>query len=132
MVFMEWKNEWDLGFKGIDAQHKELVDLINRAHDSFLKNKKIAEEIFNELISLSRVHFSTEEKYFEEFDYENKEEHMEKHAELIKDLLNFKDDFDGEDFNLEEFLKFLSSWFDNHCNNYDKGYVKCFKEHGLK
>ena len=32
----------------------------------------------------------------------------------------------------DEFLEFMKNWFDNHCTNYDRGYVKCFKEHGLK
>lgn len=133
MAFIEWKGEWNLGFKEIDAQHKKLVELINEANEVFRKGNVEEEgKVFNELIELARVHFSTEEKYFEEFDYEDKEEHMKIHADLIETLLNERNKFGTGDFDKKEFLNFCAEWFDDHCNNYDKGYVECFKEHGLK
>ena len=99
MVFITWKSSWNLGFREIDEQHQHLIEIINRAYEASLKkdNKK-EEEILNEVIEFVRVHFGTEEKYFSKFNYEDAEEHIEKHGELTKKALKFKDDFDAGNF----------------------------------
>lgn len=137
MVFIEWKKEYEMGFREIDKQHRKLVDLINRAYElhskgSIKKNKQVGERLFADLLELARVHFSTEEKYFEEYDYDGKDEHMQKHLDLMEQLLRFQIMLDSGKCDCSRFLKFIKKWFDIHCKKYDRGYVKCFKNHGLE
>lgn len=133
MVFIEWNKDLELGFEKIDEQHKQLIDIINRAYETSLeKDKKKRNEILNELTEFVRVHFSTEEKYFEECHYAGAEEHIEEHMGLIEKVLKFKNEFEEKDCDCEAFLTFLKEWLEEHLMVMDKKYVKSLKECGIK
>jgi len=131
MVFMEWDESLSVQVKEIDGQHKKLIGVINKAHEIAGKREEFG-EIFTELIEYVRIHFSTEEKYFEEFDYADKEEHVKEHLKLTEQVLDFKNKYDSGDCDCEGFLDFLKEWVGEHLKVTDQKYVKCFKEHGLK
>ena len=70
MVFMNWDESLSVHVKKIDDQHKKLIHIINRAHDTnLLEDREEGDKILNELLEFTRVHFSTEEKYFEKCNY---------------------------------------------------------------
>ena len=127
---IEWDASLSVQVKEIDKQHQKLVELINKAYRA--KDKEEINKIINELVEYTRVHFSTEEKYFEEFNYPEKAEHEEEHANLITKVLEFKKDLDSGKIDIKEFLDFLSKWLEDHLKIMDQKYVKCFKNNGLK
>ena len=131
---IEWQEEYNLGFKEIDEQHKKLVKLIDRLNDAICQSK-IKEEvgiILRELIEYNQHHFSTEEKYFDKFEYENSAEHKEEHRKFEKDILNFNDNFKNNESEVSfKLIDFLEDWLIGHLEGEDKKYVECFKENGL-
>jgi len=134
MKFIEWTKELSVKVKEIDDQHKNLINLINRAHA--LSEKKSPKEDLNslldEVIEFTRIHFSTEEKYFEKFDYPGKEEHEEEHIKLIQKVLKFKTKQEkGQDIT-HDLLEFLKDWLKDHLMKMDMKYVDFFQECGLK
>lgn len=127
---MEKNKDLKLGFKKIDEQHTKLIEIGKKIKPT-MPNEEIS-KILDELIEYSRVHFSTEEKYFEEFDYPDGKEHEMKHASIIKKLLEFKDAFDNNQKLGKEFFNFIHDWIYIHLDQVDRKYVNHFKEHGLK
>lgn len=131
---LEWKKEYEFGIREIDEQHKKFVDGLSRLIDA-IDEQKVKEEmagILQEIGEYADYHFFTEEKYFDQFNYEGAEEHKQKHQEFrdkFKDILNkYEKDEMAMSFELVEFLE---NWLFDHLLNLDKKYVECFKNNGL-
>ncbi len=132
-----WQKKWETGVKDIDIQHKHFIGLINRAYafNEGEKSKQVLADILTELVEYARIHFSTEEGYFENTDYPDTDEHILKHQELLGKVLNFTKRFEAkEDFSklVLDFLKFLRDWLENHLVKVDHKYISWFKSHGVK
>lgn len=130
---LEWSKKLSVGVDEIDEQHKKLIILVNKVYliENPNDNRNEFECVLNELVEFTRIHFSTEEKYFEKFNYEGKDEHIQEHLKLIESVLKFKDKFDEGSCEYEKFLIFLNEWVVKHLVEMDQKYVKCFKENGL-
>lgn len=135
LPLLTWKEEYSVNVKILDNQHKELIEtinlLLNDVHSSNIKEK--IPEILTRLHKYATKHFATEEKYFKKFNYDGAETHIKKHMEFKKELekLEKKSIIDAESFSFK-LVDFLEDWLLDHVIRYDKKYVKCFKEHGLK
>jgi hemerythrin len=134
MKIIEWMQEMSVHVTEIDVQHKKLVAIVNAAFsiENPNENRKEFEPILNDLIEFTRVHFSTEEKYFEKFNYAEKDEHIAEHLKLMDDVLKFKDGFDSGKCDCEPFLSFLRDWLAEHLLKMDQKYIECFKANGLE
>jgi hemerythrin len=135
--FIVWQKKWATGIKTIDDQHKHFVGIVNKTFllNSQDKKKEILEKILNELMEYARIHFSTEEGYFEDTDYPEADSHKEKHQILLGKVINFSKRFEAkEEVNkiVEEFLIFLRGWLDDHLVQVDHKYVPWLTEHGIK
>lgn len=134
MQEIDWKPEYSVGVKEIDAQHQTFVGIMNKVYDALTEPapaKRIA-TLLVELQKYGEFHFATEEKYFKKFKYPETEEHTKVHKELLKKIDEFMNNKDDDimvlGFNL---LDFLEDWLINHLDAMDKRYTKWFNEHGL-
>lgn len=134
MPLINWDQSCSVEVKEIDAQHQKMFGIINRLYDLMQENKDAQNlpQVFQELTDYANYHFSTEEKYFKEFNYEKQDAHIaahktytEKIAQLIKDYPNKKDTTSFE------LINFLENWWLDHINGMDKQYTECFHNHGL-
>lgn len=138
-MLLEWTKEMSVGVKEIDEQHKKLFSLLNELFDAISTNKlgTIIGDTLDEAIDYTKYHFSTEEKYFEKFDYKDKASHKKKHAyfkskvERLKKEYSEKIDMDGMSDTGIELMNFLKDWWIEHIMHIDKKYTTCFHEHGL-
>jgi len=129
-----WDETFSVGVKELDGQHQKLFEIINRLNNSINAptNTEKTSEIIKELLDYSVYHFSTEEKYFEEFNYEHKEAHIKSHNAYKEKIDHFITDFKDKNGYLPfEIIEFLTNWWTAHVNGQDKLYVKCFHDHGL-
>lgn len=129
-----WKDEYSVGVAMIDAQHQMFIGIINELYSAIMAKKEddILDDIFNQLVAYTQFHFQTEERYFDEFDYEGAAEHKKAHQDLrdqIADLQKQESDIMKDPFKL---LDFLEDWLIDHIVGMDKLYGPCFNEHGLK
>ena len=81
---LQWEDKYSVGVKVIDDQHKQMFEMINGLVDvlSEMPTKEQLDKIIVDLIEYKKIHFATEEKYFDQFMYENSEEHKAKHKEF--------------------------------------------------
>lgn len=132
---IEWKEEYSVGVEEIDDQHKDLIglilDLFNAINEK--KTKEQLGEILKDLIEFADTHFSTEEKYFEEFDYENKEEHAKEHRDFAAKVIGLNEKYENNEIEISfELIDFLEDWLLDHLIEQDQKYKECFAKHGLK
>ncbi len=134
-MLIKWKDEYNLGIKQIDEQHKNLVSVMNNLYEIINEEFGLdgTKKIFEELKKYSEQHFSLEEKYFDEFGFKNAEHHKQHHRFFREKIIEL-----SEEGRLEQIpacfslIDFLEDWFLNHVTNEDREYVSLFKEHGIK
>ncbi len=134
MPLITWDDSISVNIAIIDAQHKRMIDIINKMHEAMKKGegKNVIIDILNELAQYKKMHFATEEKYFKNFNYENTETHMYEHIKFGEKIEEFKTKLEqGESITIE-LLEFVKNWLTHHIKEVDKKYIKCFNEHGLK
>jgi len=126
-----WDKKLSVGVNEIDKQHQKLIGIINSVYEKRdRQDKKISDDI-NNLVEFSRVHFSTEEKYFEKWNYPFTEEHNSEHEKMILKVLEFSDRFEKGETILEELAKFLKSWLEKHLKKHDFKYRDYIKNNNL-
>lgn len=138
MALITWQDNYALGISEIDNQHKKIVEIINRLFEMF--SNKTANGTMDlgptlkELTDYADYHFSTEEKYFELFQYEKAAPHIELHNNYRTKIEDFKKRYEIEkdETVFFELTNFLQDWWAWHINNLDREYVPVFQEHGVK
>jgi len=134
MALINWDNSLSVNVAELDAQHQKLVQLINNLNDAMKqgKGKEVVGNVLNELINYTALHFKTEEKYFDEFDFPEMASHINEHSELVKKVLSFRDDYQSGRLGLSiELMNFLVGWLKNHIMVSDKKYSAFFNSKGL-
>lgn len=123
--FIEWDNTLEMGITIIDIQHKTLFKKINKIYECIInKNFKNISSLLDEILTLSIHHFETEETFFFVFNYQNKEEHIAEHKELLKYLEQIRnEDIHLIDFN-QNLFDYLHKWIINHIKDYDFKYIE--------
>ena len=129
-----WKDEYSVGVELIDAQHKMFIGIINELYTAIIDKKEdsILDDIFKQLVSYTQFHFQTEERYFDEFNYEDAEAHKAAHQKLCDQIVELQKqeiDIMKDPFKL---LDFLEDWLIDHIMGMDMKYTACFNAHGLK
>jgi len=135
MALIEWKDSLSVEVAEIDAQHKELVRMINELNDAMLEGKArdVLSNIIGGLASYTVSHFGNEEKYFARFGYAGAIAHKGEHDRFVKKVGEYKEQFDSGAIMLSvEIMRFLKDWLVNHIQGTDKKYIPCFHENGLR
>lgn len=131
----EWKEEYSVQVKELDEQHKKLVQLIFRLFTA-MNEQKTREElktILDRLISYAVEHFSTEEKYFQSFQYEQADEHIAEHRKFTNKVADLKSRLENNEIEISfELIDFLEDWLVTHLMEQDRKYIECFTSNGLK
>ena len=120
MDLFKWSSEFEIGLKQVDEQHHKLVDITNSlgnllSNDS-VKNDSL-ERVFDELVEYTQYHFSEEENMMSEFgiDQRHLHEHIAIHTNFLKDVLDFKEDFNEQNLQTSKSLfDYLMNWLVYH------------------
>lgn len=134
MNYLAWDEKYSVGVELIDNQHKVFIGIINDLYSAIVeKEKQVSlDVIFDQLSAYTQFHFQTEERYFDEFHYEEAAVHKAAHVALhtqIVELREKKQDIMEDPFRL---MDFLEDWLIGHIMGMDKKFGPCFNAHGLK
>lgn len=137
-----WKPDFSVKVVELDKQHKKIFEFINQLDEALTTHDRsvviTTRDVLSELGDYANYHFANEEKYFDKFNYEDTEKHIQEHNEYRTRIGLFNDrlrtaHLEGDNmttFGLDLF-EFLESWWTGHINHSDHNYSKCFNEHGL-
>ncbi|MGV8162128.1 MAG: bacteriohemerythrin [Candidatus Nanoarchaeia archaeon] len=130
----EWKPEYSVNVIEIDNQHKTFLNILNKLYTSIANSSQDTQltALLEELIAYTKTHFETEERYFDEFNYEFSEEHKLEHIKILDQINAFKIAHNKKQKDITvELIDFLEDWLITHLSEQDKKYVACFNSHGL-
>lgn len=134
MAFIEWSDTLSVGVTEFDNQHKRLIDIINKMHDSLSSGKTndVIKEILDGLLDYTIEHFSAEENFFEKYKYSEITKHREQHNKLLKEVMDLKNRLENSDISLSyETMVFLQDWLTKHILECDMKYKEFFRSHGI-
>ncbi|HKK58147.1 MAG TPA: bacteriohemerythrin [Salinivirga sp.] len=122
------------GIEELDEQHDRIIDMVNDIFEAFRSktNRSQIKESLKTLIDYSSWHFSNEERYFEQFGFEEADAHKKSHNGFTSELQKFSKTYDkGRIEKYEEFMLYVKHWIESHFANDDQKYVDLFKSKGL-
>ncbi len=132
---IEWSDKYSVGISKIDYEHKQFIDIINKAIATKEHNDNPEElkEILYGITTHKTIHFSTEETFMTEFDYPEYKSHLEEHSDFCKKMIAYCNRVSDGDYQIvNEILVYLKQWLVNHILVTDKKYIECFKRNGLR
>lgn len=132
---IEWTAELSVGIQEIDEQHKILVELLNQMYDAIQEQRgsEVVNEIVDELIEYTRVHFTVEESLMRILDYPHYRNHKQEHEKLLQQCIEMRQHLDqGEGTSTFEILHFLRRWLTDHIMLSDMEYGPFFLDRGVK
>jgi hemerythrin len=108
-----WREAYALGVELLDAQHREMVRLINLVLDSEAGDEGGAR--LDALIAHLRRHFETEEVFLRAIDYPLTEEHSREHSMQLAEFVDLRRSIARGDESVgAEIRAEVRQWFFNH------------------
>lgn len=124
-----WDSKLDTGIEVIDAQHKRIVEYINDLEIAKKKlDKKMVNDIIEQLIDYTQSHFGFEEEMLEQAGYKFLKPHKKVHELFIRRVTDITmRSAKGEDI-ADELHSMLTKWLLNHIANEDRDYAEAVKQ----
>jgi hemerythrin-like metal-binding protein len=90
MAFLEWKEQYETGLLGYDAQHKTLFRLANRIHECLERQVPGSDlefsSVFGAFLEMTRTHVRTEDELMAWHQHEPAKDHEEAHRHFLEGL----------------------------------------------
>ncbi len=90
MAFIEWKEQYETGLLGYDAQHKTLIRLANRIHECLDSQAPGSDlelsSVFGAFLEMTRTHVRTEDELMAWHHHDPAFGHEEAHQNFIAGL----------------------------------------------
>ena len=125
MPLLEWNASLSVEVAAMDAEHRQLIALVNELNDAMKagKAKDELDRVFDELARYTRNHFASEEHWMAQAGYPHLDKQKAEHAELLNQVVAFKQAYDaGEAMISVKLMGFLRDWVRNHIQKSDKDY----------
>lgn len=122
MVLIEWKKQFELGIPAVDAEHRELIDLINATYAELQSGQSQSTilDFLGEIFAKISAHFALEESIMRKHKYDQYLEHKTDHERLLDEIRDIMDDYeDGLVPSEEQLSRRLNDWFCEHFRSKD-------------
>jgi hemerythrin len=130
-MLFQWGPRFQLGIPQVDAQHKRLVDLVNKLHDAMMAGKgdQVVDSIVQELIAYTLSHFRDEEALMRQHAYPLAARHHEEHEALTADVKRRLAALATSRSRVTvELPAFLRDWLTRHILGSDKAFATYLQE----
>ena len=136
MSILKWKDEYSVGVRVIDNEHKQLIAMINRAYDSVenMEEEKILGSLVDDMRRYAMTHFATEEKLMAQHGYPFSDEHKKEHNDFMITAASSDNMLGGGNVPVEptKVFKYLADWLRKHIMSTDKKFGSFLNEKGVK
>jgi hemerythrin len=134
METINWRNEFSVGVKEMDEQHKKLLVMINSLikEQHTLTDQKTIADLLTEMTDYAEVHFRAEEFLMAEYGYEQISVQEKQHRAFIDKTISFYSATDiGPNVLSVALLDYLGTWLVGHILQEDMQYKDFFRSKGL-
>ncbi|MDQ7836516.1 MAG: hemerythrin family protein [Humidesulfovibrio sp.] len=131
MSYLDWDDRMAIGHEVIDAQHRQLVTLINGIAEATARRGGRQEigALIRAFSDYAQEHFSTEQDLMDSTDYPEYFLQLSSHEDCTTSALSFYRDYiNGLDVSVEDFLSFVAGWFKGHTLGVDQTLRKYLKK----
>ncbi|WP_300747644.1 bacteriohemerythrin [uncultured Brachyspira sp.] len=134
--YIVWEDKYKVGYKKIDDQHLELIEIINDLYDC-MDNQNSEDELLKsefkkalrKTVDYVSYHFSYEEKIMQAIEYNKMSEHSAYHREFAQTIYNYVKSYENGSLDaINNLVQYLKDWFLNHILVTDKKFITEVKE----
>jgi hemerythrin-like metal-binding protein len=121
----KWKNDFSVGIKELDDQHRNFFEILNRLGEAAGGNKGmvVVGPVLQELKEYSRHHFTEEENWLKIIGFPGLQHQKLQHGFFISQVSELQDRYSKGEGNIPvSTLEFLRDWLMNHILENDKKY----------
>ena len=122
-----WSDSFAVGIPQIDAQHKQLFEIISDLHEA-MKNRRsslIMEQTLNKLVDYTVKHFGTEEALLRTRNYSELLQHKVIHEQFTARIKKFQEQHQaGAALINIELMEMLQKWLVGQIQGTDMKYVR--------
>lgn len=137
MDYIVWQDDFCVGSKLMDEQHKTMFSIINQLYDELEGGRKPIrfKQILDHAVEYANKHFNDEEEIMKSVGFTDFENHRKLHDFYKVKINQFAalTQQHGLRDNGADLLRYLKDWWKNHVVRMDKGYSAFFgvpKNHG--
>jgi hemerythrin len=123
MALFAWNDDFNVGSKFIDDDHKKLVKLVNDFHDAMEQGRgnDVVGKVLHNLVIYTKEHFQREESEMLRIKYPKYLAHKLEHDQLISEVAQLQKSFaDGRAMLTVKISKFLRDWLVSHIQQTDR------------
>ncbi|MGJ5814681.1 bacteriohemerythrin [Paludibaculum fermentans] len=125
-VWFPWKEAYSVQVPEIDAQHKRLVEIINRLQDAMLqgKGKTVINSVLVDLEEYTKYHFKFEEELLVRHSYPKILTQEAQHRGFEAKLNKFHQEYTSGSLTMSvTVMDFLRDWLTQHIMQEDRAYT---------
>lgn len=121
-IFFVWKDAFDLGIAGVDAEHRQFFEIMNRCAMAAKVGASPAtvQIVLQELATYSAHHFRNEEEALDRVGYPELEVQRAEHARFVQQLERIRG---LEEPSILAALSLARDWLLQHVTGTDRRYV---------
>lgn len=125
-MFYQWTESMSVGIALIDNDHRALIHLVNRLHESVdaQDSYDVLDDLLNRLIDYVDIHFTREERIMEACGYTETAGHKEEHGVFVDYIQGLRESFNAETAPAlaGELADYLKDWLNHHILIQDMAY----------
>lgn len=130
-----WGENFSVGVRDLDGQHKQIVMLVNTLIE--MSDTKVDSEIISDTLTKMTQyaidHFQKEEQYMLDYGYPEYSSQRKQHQEFKKKTVDFCMETMAHKVTVPtEIFSYLKLWWTNHILQEDMKYKKFFNDRGLR
>lgn len=127
MPILRWHDGvYGVGVEAVDRQHRELVRLVNEAHDAVAagEDPENVRALVRRMADYAEAHFATEERYMAAHGYRDLERHRRDHAVFLARV----EEYAARPPAAAELFRFLADWLSAHILEVDAALGRFLRE----
>lgn len=124
-TWFPWKAAYSVEVPEIDAQHKRLVEIINRLQDAMLQGqgRAVIDSVLNGLEAYTKTHFAFEEQILAKHAYPKLVSHEAQHRAFIGKLAQLRAEYSAGSTTMSgQVMEFMKDWLTHHIMQEDRAY----------
>jgi hemerythrin len=135
VTLLTWNHAGSVGVRALDNQHGVLMEALNDLRLAMARGSGRGEvcERLNRLIQLTNMHFASEERLMEQYEFPGLEAHRAEHLQILRSIRQSVVRVQrGEEVGMRPLLASLRDSYGGHAESMDKQYGPWLNEHGVR
>jgi hemerythrin len=135
MPLIQWNDRYSVGVRSLDAQHRQLINVLNRLHEamSTAQARQALPVLMQELGSYATAHLQAEEQLLRSQQYPDFVQHKAQHDAYIAKVKELQEQVaqNASSSVAIVLINFLKQWWTKHILETDKQYSQFLKSKGV-